>query len=72
MALFLRLLQFAKRYRGGIVFAISLVFISTGMEMVPPYMTRLLVDSQLSNFHVLDATQREAVRPELWGLLLTV
>ncbi len=72
MGLFIRLLQFAKRYRGMLVFAISLVFLSTAMEMVPPYMTRLLVDSQLSNFHNLDATQREAVRPELWGLLLTV
>ncbi len=72
MALFLRLLQFASRYRIGIVFAIFLVFVTTGMEMVPPYMTRLLVDSQLSNFHDLDATTRETLRPELWALIVTV
>ncbi|MCD6359952.1 MAG: ABC transporter ATP-binding protein, partial [Armatimonadetes bacterium] len=72
MALFFRLLQFAKRYRGGIMFAIALVFVTTAMEMVPPYMTRLLVDSDLSSFHQMDAAAREAARPELWVLVITV
>ena len=72
MALFLRLLSFATRYRAGMIFAIVLVFVTTGLGMVPPYLTRLLVDSPLSNFHVLDAAARDNVRPELWTLILVV
>ncbi|HUS80711.1 MAG TPA: ABC transporter transmembrane domain-containing protein, partial [Armatimonadota bacterium] len=72
MALFFRLLQFARRYRSGIAFAIFLVFVSTGMEMVPPYMTRLLVDSQLSSYHEMDAPTRLSVQGELWRLVFVV
>ncbi|HCA47746.1 MAG TPA: ABC transporter ATP-binding protein, partial [Armatimonadetes bacterium] len=72
MDLFLRLLKFAARYRTGIIFSIVLVFVTTGLGMVPPYMTRLLVDSQLSNYHSLTAAQQLTVRDELWGLVLAV
>jgi subfamily B ATP-binding cassette protein MsbA len=72
MDLFLRLLKFAARYRTGIIFAIVLVFVTTGLGMVPPYMTRLLVDSQLSNYHTLTAAEQLTVRDELWGLVLAV
>jgi len=72
MALFFRLLKFASRYRGGLGFSIFLVFVTTGMGMLPPYFTRLLVDSQLSNFHVLGPSARDAVRAELWALVLAV
>ncbi len=72
MDLFFRLLQFAMRYRAGLIFSIALVFVVTGLGMVPPYLTRLLVDSQLSNFHTLDAATRNVVRDELWALVITV
>ncbi|MGI5819902.1 MAG: ABC transporter ATP-binding protein [Armatimonadota bacterium] len=72
MDLFLRLLQFAMRYRAGIVLAIALVFVTTGMGMVPPYLTRLLVDSQLSNYHTLDAAAQISIQDELWALVLVV
>ncbi|MGD9497904.1 MAG: ABC transporter ATP-binding protein [Armatimonadota bacterium] len=72
MLLFLRLLRFAARYRAGLVLAISLVFVTTGLGMLPPYFTRLLVDSQLSNFHMLSPSERAAVRPDLWALVLSV
>ncbi|MFW5866841.1 MAG: ABC transporter ATP-binding protein [Armatimonadota bacterium] len=72
MALFLRLLKFAVRYRAGIALAIALVFVTTGLGMVPPYLTRLLVDSQLSNYHTLDAAARISVQDDLWALVLMV
>lgn len=72
MALFFRLLKFATRYRAGIIFAIVLVFVTTGVGMVPPYLTRLLVDSQLSNFHTLTPAAQVSVRDELWTLVLAV
>ena len=54
------------------IVAVALVFVTTGLGMVPPYLTRLLVDSPLSNFHALDSAAREAVRPELWALVLSI
>jgi len=72
MALFIRLLKFATRYRSGIIFSIVLVFITTGLGMVPPYMTRLLVDSQLSNYHTLNAAEQLSVQDGLWHLVLVV
>lgn len=72
MALFIRLLRFAARYRAGMILAIALVFVTTGLGMVPPYLTRLLVDSPLSNFHAIDTAARESLRPELWALVLAV
>ncbi|MFO8082305.1 MAG: ABC transporter ATP-binding protein [Armatimonadota bacterium] len=72
MDLFLRLLKFAVRYRAGIVLAIALVFVTTGLGMVPPYLTRLLVDSQLSNYHRMDPAAQISVQDELWGLVLMV
>jgi ABC-type multidrug transport system fused ATPase/permease subunit len=72
MDLFFRLLQFAMRYRAGIAIAILLVFVTTGLGMVPPYLTRLLVDSQLSNYHTLDAAAQISVQDDLWALVLMV
>ncbi len=72
MGLFIRLLKFAARYRSGIIFAIVLVFFTTGLGMVPPYMTRLLVDSQLSNYHTLNDAAQLSVRDGLWQLVLMV
>ncbi|MEA3399767.1 MAG: ABC transporter ATP-binding protein [Armatimonadota bacterium] len=72
MDLFLRLLQFAARYRGALTVSISLVFVTTGLGMVPPHLTRLLVDSQLSNYHMLDAATKQSVQAELWALVLSV
>ncbi len=72
MGLFLRLLEFAARYRAGLVMSISLVFVTTGLGMVPPYLTRLLVDSQLSNYHMLDPATKASVQAELWALVLSV
>ncbi|NLO05871.1 MAG: ABC transporter ATP-binding protein [candidate division WS1 bacterium] len=72
MDLFLRLLQFAARYRAGLIFAIFLVFVTTGLGMVPPYFTRLLVDSQLSNYHALEPAAQQSLQTELWALVLAV
>ncbi len=72
MALLLRLLKFAARYRAGLIMSVALVFVTTGLGMVPPYFTRLLVDSQLSSFHSLSTAAREAARAELWTLVLMV
>ncbi|MBD3292439.1 MAG: ATP-binding cassette domain-containing protein [Armatimonadia bacterium] len=72
MDLFLRLLKFAARYRAGITLAIALVFVTTGLGMVPPYLTRLLVDSQLSGFHALDPATQISLQDELWALVLSV
>lgn len=72
MDLFVRLLKFATRYRSGIIFAIALVFVTTGLGMVPPYMTRLLVDSQLSNYHMLSPAEQISVQDDLWALVLAV
>ncbi len=69
MALFLRLLRFTHRYRAGLIFAIALVFLTTGLSLVPPYFTRLLVDSVITRFHTLDAAARDAARPEALHLL---
>ncbi len=69
MALFLRLLRFTHRYRAGLIFAIALVFFTTGLSLVPPYFTRLLVDSVIARFHTLDAAARDAARPEALHLL---
>ncbi|MFP4249717.1 MAG: ABC transporter ATP-binding protein [Armatimonadota bacterium] len=72
MDLFLRLLKFAVRYRAGIALAIALVFVTTGLGMFPPYLTRLLVDSQLSNYHTMEPAAQISVQDELWGLVLMV
>ena len=69
MALFLRLLSFARRYRWGLASAVLLVFVTTGLQMVPPYLTKLLIDN-LGEFHKLDAAARESARAD--GLRIVV
>jgi len=61
MALFLRLLQFTRRYRWGLGFAMLLVFVTTGISLIPPYFTRLLIDN-LGEFHKLDGAARAAAQ----------
>lgn len=72
MVLILRLLKFAAPYRAGLMLAIALVFVTTGLGMLPPYLTRLLVDSQLSNFHALAPAEQNTVRADLWALVFSV
>lgn len=72
MVLIIRLLKFAARYRAGLTLAIALVFVTTGLGMVPPYFTRLLVDSQLSNFHTMSPAEQTTARADLWTLVLSV
>jgi subfamily B ATP-binding cassette protein MsbA len=45
MGLFLRLTQFTRRYKWRLLLALSFVFVTTGIGMIGPYITKLLVDN---------------------------
>jgi ABC-type multidrug transport system fused ATPase/permease subunit len=44
MALFIRFLQFARRYRGPVIVSILLVFVTTGLSMPLPFIAGVLTD----------------------------
>jgi subfamily B ATP-binding cassette protein MsbA len=71
MALFLRIMVFARRYRWRILLALLLVFLGTGIGMVSPYITKLLVDN-FGGWHKLSPDQQNAQRAHALVLFLCI
>ncbi|MBC7287169.1 MAG: ABC transporter ATP-binding protein [Armatimonadetes bacterium] len=71
MYLLLRLLTFARRYRWRLALALLLVFATTGVGLVSPYLTKLLVDG-LGGWHDLTPAQQAALRGQKVAFLLAI
>ncbi len=71
MGLMLRLLTFARRYKWRLFLALMLVFASTGLGLVSPYITKLLVD-RLGGWHDLTPAQQAAQRSAKLAFLLAI
>lgn len=48
----IRLFGFTKPYRGRLLFGTALILFATVLELIPPYLTKLLVDRVLTNKEV--------------------
>ncbi len=68
---FLRLLGFARRYKWRIFLAIVLVFIATGLGLVGPYITQLLIDN-FGDWHKLTQAQQDARRAQAIVLFMAI
>ncbi|MCD6352307.1 MAG: ABC transporter ATP-binding protein [Armatimonadetes bacterium] len=71
MALLLRLLVFARRYKWRIFLALLLVFAGTGLGMVSPYISKLLIDN-FGGWHKLTPAQREGQLGQAMALFLAL
>ncbi len=71
MALLLRLMTFARRYKWRIFLALLLVFAGTGLGMVSPYISKLLIDN-FGGWHELTADQRSGRMAQAMTLFLAL
>lgn len=71
MGLFLRVMTFARRYKWRIFLALSLVFVGTGLGMVSPYITKLLVDN-FGGWHKLTPAQQASERAHAMVVFLAI
>lgn len=71
MALLLRLMTFARRYRWRIFLALLLVFAGTGLAMVSPYISKLLIDN-FGGWHELTDDQKSGRMAEAMALFLAL
>ncbi len=71
MALFFRMMVFARRYKWRIALALLLVFIGTGLGMFSPYITKLLVDN-FGGWHKLSPAQQDSQRSHMVVVFLSL
>lgn len=71
MALILRLFTFARRYKWRLLVSLCLVFVTTGLGLVGPYITKLLVDN-FGGWHKLQPAQQQAERTHALVLFLSI
>jgi subfamily B ATP-binding cassette protein MsbA len=71
MALFLRLLSFSRRYRWRLLLALLLTFVTTGVAMVSPHITKLLVDN-FGGWHKLSPAERASQQSQKLVVFLAI
>ncbi len=71
MSLFIRLLQFGRRYKWQIVTAVLLVFLATGLGMLLPLIFGVIID-KLTVFYALSSAQKPGARPEITHFITVI